>query len=442
MKKPFLLILMLAVIMQSMNSCKKESDPEPEPETPTDLQIAVFSDPHYHDPSLGISGAAFEAYLMLDRKMIAQSKPIIETVVQSLKNSSASVILIPGDLTKDGEKINHEKVAALLAELEGAGKRVFVIPGNHDVNNPQSFSYSGATTTLVPNVSASEFSTLYAQFGYNESLYRDPNSLGYVVALNAKTWLLAMDACRYSENGTVSVTGGRFSGASYQWIKDKLTEAKTKNIKVIGMVHHGLVEHYPGQSVMFAEYLLENWQTTSAELADLGLQVVFSGHFHAQDIAKKDGANGNYLFDIETGSLVTWPVPYRTVTLTTANKLVVSTSHVTTLTGYPDFEAYSRNYLQQGMDTLVKLQLMSPPYNLPYAQVAFISPLVVAGFVAHYHGDEVIDQATLAGVNQLLGMGGMAAAVGMSVQGMFTDPAPADQNIEIDLASGAITPRR
>jgi len=440
MKKTFLLILMLAVIMQSMNSCKKESDPEPEPETPTDLQIAVFSDPHYHDPSLGISGAAFEAYLMQDRKMIAQSKPIIESVIQNLKNSSASVILIPGDLTKDGEKINHEKFAALLAELESAGKRVFVIPGNHDINNPQSFSYSGSATTLIPTVSAAGFSTIYAQFGYNEALYRDPNSLGYVVTLNANTWLLAMDGCRYNENGSVSITGGKFSDASYLWIKEKLTEAKNKNIKVIGMVHHGLVEHYPGQSLVFAEYLLENWQTKSAELADLGLQVVFTGHFHAQDIAKKDGANGHFLFDIETGSLVTWPVPYRTVTFTTTNKLVVSTSHLTTLTGYPDFEAFSRTYLQQGMDTLVKLQLMYPPYSLPYEQTAMIAPLVVSGFIAHYHGDEVIDPITQGGVDALIGMGGTAALLGMSIQGMFSDPAPVDQNLEIDLTTGNITP--
>jgi 3',5'-cyclic AMP phosphodiesterase CpdA len=440
MKKTFLHLLMIAALLQIFSGCKKDNDEPADPPQPTDLQMAVFSDPHYHDPSLGISGVAFEAYLLQDRKMIAQSKQIIESVINTLKSSSASIILIPGDLTKDGEKTNHELMAALLTQLESAGKKVFVIPGNHDISNPQSFSYSGSTATPVPTVTPAEFATIYGQFGYNEALYRDSRSLSYVVALNSNTWLMAMDACRYKENTTSSITGGKFSDSTYQWIKDKLTEAKNKNIRVLGMVHHGMVEHYSGQSTMFAEYLLEDWQNKSIELANLGLKAVFTGHFHAEDIARKDVNSSTFMFDVETGSLVTWPVPYRTITYTTTNKLTIRTSHVTTLAGYPDFEEFARNYLQQGMDTLTKLQLMSPPYSLPYQEAQMVAPLVVSGFMAHYHGDEAIDPVTQAGIQQLTGLGGMAALVGMSIQSMFTDPAPADQNIEIDLTTGTVIP--
>jgi 3',5'-cyclic AMP phosphodiesterase CpdA len=440
MKRTLFLLVLATIVMHMVTGCKKDKDPDPEPVAPTNLQIACFSDPHYHDPSLGISGAAFEAYLMTDRKMIAQSRPIAESVVTTLKNSTANVVLVAGDLTKDGEKLNHEKFAQLLSQLESAGKRVFVIPGNHDVNNPQAYSYDGSNVTPVATVTAGEFATIYSQYGYSEALYRDPNSLGYVASLNTTTWLLAMDACRYSENDSFPVTGGKLSDASYSWIKEKLAEAKTKNIRVIGMIHHGIVEHYAGQSLMFSEYLLENWSEKSAELASLGLNIVFTGHFHAQDIAKKDNTDGTFIVDIETGSLVTWPVPYRMMTLTTDNKLKITTSHVTTLSGYADFEGFSRTYLQAGMDTLVKMQLMYPPYNLPYDQTALISPLVVGGFMAHYHGDEVIDPATQGGINLLLGMGGAAAQVGGSIQWMFTDTQPADQNIEIDLLTGTISP--
>jgi 3',5'-cyclic AMP phosphodiesterase CpdA len=441
MKKLFLILLAATAILHLLNGCKKESDPETQPEQPTNIEMAVFSDPHYYDPTLGVTGEAFEAYLLTDRKMIAESKAITETVVNTLKASSASVILVAGDLTKDGEKVNHQQFAALLAQLESAGKRVFVIPGNHDINNPQSFSYSGNTVTPVPSVTAAEFATIYAQFGYTEAAYRDANSLSYVVALNTNTWLLAMDGCRYAENDSVSVTGGKFSDQTYQWIKDRLNEAKLKNIRVLGMVHHGLVEHYPGQSVMFPEYLMENWSTIASELSALGLNTVFTGHFHAQDIARKDVKSGTTLFDIETGSLVTWPVPFRTITFTTDNKLKIHTNEVTSVSSIPGFDVYSQNYLQTGMDTLVKLQLMYPPYSLPYEQAAMVSPLVVGGFMAHYHGDEVIDPATQAAVNALLAMGGTAAQLGASIQWMFTDPAPADRNIEIDLTTGTVTAR-
>lgn len=174
-------------------------------------------------------------------------------MVETLKNSNVSVILVPGDLTKDGEKANHEIMAQLLAQLEKAGKRVFVVPGNHDILNLHTIAYNGSETTPVPSVTADEFTTIYGAFGYNEALYRDPASLTYIVSLNAKTWLLAMDWCRYAENTTTSLTGGKFADASYQWIKTKLTEAQAQGIEVFGMVHHGLIEHYGGQSLMFAD---------------------------------------------------------------------------------------------------------------------------------------------------------------------------------------------
>ncbi len=440
MKKTLTIVVLLAAMLQIISGCKKNVDAGTDPVPPTDLQIAVFSDAHFYDPSLGITGSAFEAYLVQDRNLIAQSQSINESVIQTLKKSSASIILITGDLTKDGEKTNHESMASFLGQLESAGKRVFVIPGNHDVSNPLSYSYSGSNATSVPTVTPAEFATIYDQFGYKEAFSRDNNSLSYVVSLNSATWLLAMDGCRYNENTTTPITEGKFSNATYQWIKDKLVEAKTKGINVIGMMHHGMIEHYQGQSLMFPEYLLEDWQTKSSELASLGLKVVFSGHFHAQDIVKKVENDGSFMFDIETGSLVTWPVPYRTVTYTTKNKMTVQTTKVTTLTGYPNFEEFSMQDLQLGMDTLIKLQLMSPPYSLSYEETQMIAPLAVGGFMAFYHGDEVITPEVQAGIDQLIQMGGSAAQLGMSIQSMYTDTAPADNNIEIDLKTGAVTP--
>jgi 3',5'-cyclic AMP phosphodiesterase CpdA len=440
MKKTLAMIVLSAALLQFLSSCNKCTDCEPDPNPPTDLQIAVLSDPHFYDPSLGITGPAFEAYLVQDRNLIAQSKSINESVIQSLKNSSASVILIPGDLTKDGEKSNHELMVTLLGQLKSAGKRVFVVPGNHDINNPTSYSYSGSAAIPVPTVTPAEFANLYAGFGYADALYRDQNSLSYVCQLNTQTWLLAIDGCRYNENTTNPLTEGKISDATYQWIKDKLAEAKSSNVRVIGMSHHGIIEHYQGQSQMFPEYLLDDWQNKSSELAGLGLKVVFTGHFHAQDIVKKVENDGSFMFDIQTGSLVTWPVPYRIITYTTTNKLTIRTGHVTAMPGYNDFEEYSRLDLQSGMDTLIKLQLMSPPYGLPYEEAQMLAPLAVAGFMAFYHGDEVIDPVTQAGIDQLFAMGGMAAQLGMSILSMYTDTAPGDQNVEIDLSTGAVTP--
>jgi hypothetical protein len=47
----------------------------------------VFSDPHYFDPSLGTTGAAFDAYLASDRKLIAESDAIMRAMVAWLEDS-------------------------------------------------------------------------------------------------------------------------------------------------------------------------------------------------------------------------------------------------------------------------------------------------------------------------------------------------------------------
>ncbi len=40
------------------------------------------------------------------------------------------VLLVAGDLTKDGARQSHEGMVEVLTQLEAAGKTVYVVPGN------------------------------------------------------------------------------------------------------------------------------------------------------------------------------------------------------------------------------------------------------------------------------------------------------------------------
>lgn len=78
---------------------------------------------HYFDPSLLIhDGSAFQTYIANDRKMIKESYEITSALVSELIKEQPDIILIPGDLTKDGEKSSHVKLAALLDSLQMNGK--------------------------------------------------------------------------------------------------------------------------------------------------------------------------------------------------------------------------------------------------------------------------------------------------------------------------------
>ncbi|MCX5883481.1 MAG: metallophosphoesterase [Deltaproteobacteria bacterium] len=135
------------------------------------VRFAVFSDPHFYDSALGTSGEAFEAYLNGDRKMLRESEAILKAAISGMKQDNIQFVLLSGDMTKDGELSSHTKIAAYLKDLEDSGIQVYVVPGNHDINNPDAVSYSGDTTTPVPNISPDDFVQIYGQFGGGRTLY-------------------------------------------------------------------------------------------------------------------------------------------------------------------------------------------------------------------------------------------------------------------------------
>ena len=85
----------------------------------------------------------------------------------------------------------------------------------------------------------------------------DPNSLSYVSEPFKDIQILALDANKYYDNtSSYCVTAGNIKDATMEWAKTKLEDAKTKKGKtVIGLMHHGLVEHFMGESVIFPDYL-------------------------------------------------------------------------------------------------------------------------------------------------------------------------------------------
>jgi len=70
-----------------------------------------------------------------------ESEEVLKSLITDIKLEGVDLVIVPGDLTNNGEKVNHIKFAAYLKELEDAGIAVFVVPGNHDIENPGSKNY-------------------------------------------------------------------------------------------------------------------------------------------------------------------------------------------------------------------------------------------------------------------------------------------------------------
>ncbi|MBN2088473.1 esterase-like activity of phytase family protein [candidate division KSB1 bacterium] len=417
------------------------------PQLSQNVRFCVFSDPHYHDASLGTSGAAFQKYLAADRKMLAESEAILKAAIQHILQQKPDFVLVPGDLTKDGEKINHEKIATYLAQLETNGIPVYVIPGNHDISNGHAFQYTDTTTTPVPSVTPEEFAGIYSNFGYKDAIARDPNSLSYIIEPAKGIWLFALDPCRYRENTPGHPqTGGKFSAETLLWIEMQLLEAKMMNKLAIGMMHHGILEHYRGQKLFFAEYVLDDYQAVAEKFARLGLRLVFTGHYHAQDVTMQEFGNGSKIYDVETGSLVTFPSPVRTVEITPDLQVDITTYSIPSInydTQGLSFPDYAKAYLLEGLNTIAMVTLRAPKeyggYGLPQEQAKLVAPLVVDAFKAHYTGDEIpspLVQGTIA--NFLASGDENLILMGQFLGMLWTDLNPGDNDVLIDIKPASV----
>ena len=417
------------------------------------LRIAVISDDHLYDADvLGSDGKAFQDYLNSDRKLLVESEAILDAALAKIANSGVKYLLIPGDLTKDGELVNHQLLAEKLKALEDETDiEAFVINGNHDISNDHAVKFNGDSTEKVSSVTTDEFRLIYNDFGYGQAVAKDPNSLSYAVDLGTDYRLIAMDACKYNDKSGFDErkqeTGGEFSEETLNWVLGQIKAAVQAGRRPIGMMHHGLVPHTDIQPIMFSEYLVKDYEKVAVTLADAGMDLVFTGHFHSQDAASITTGKGNVLYDVETGSLVTSPCPIRYVRLA-ENSFNYATDHVTEVEGYDNFQQHATEFLQTGMEELVEAMLpgilvqngvsaeqagtmATQLANQPLGENITVKSLLAGAFAAHYAGDEQMKEPVQAIVNGLAqggdeSMKPLYQMLAGAVTALYTDIPPAD----------------
>lgn len=329
--------------------------------------IFIMSDVHVMNPELLVNeGTAFDEYLATDRKLLQESEKILSTMVDTIISQKPELVLIPGDLTKDGELISHELVISYLQKIRENDIKVLVVPGNHDVNNPHALIYDGDNKDYAETVSKEEFAELYKDFGYDSAI-RDENSLSYVVEPYENLVVIGIDACRYEDNKFISqgaekdecVTDGRIKPETLEWICQQAAEANKKGKQVIAIMHHNLVEHFNMQASIAAPYVVEDAENIRKSFMEAGIHTVFTGHFHISDIAKDYNEDKtDSIFDISTGSTVTYPCPFRQVKLNEDNTIMeISSSILKRLPGDAEqdihFDQYAKEKLANGIAPMV-----------------------------------------------------------------------------------------
>ena len=336
-------VLMIGLLPQGLKAGAQEQEPQAAANEQT-LDIAVLSDIHILPSDLIKDTEDYQDVLNSDRKIFTESTGILDRMLAEVAEQAPDVLMISGDLTKDGELESHKYVAAQLAELKQQlpDIKIYVTNGNHDVNNNLAYNYNtedGAKVSAT-RTSPEQFLDTYADTVYNAengvvaqfkpSTYTEAEDgdkagmLSYVAEPAEGYTVIVVDSGRYSadntDEGTAEhQTSGQISAELESWVVEQAQAAKANGNTVIGMMHHGLIEHFDMEEEFLGDYLVNDYQDISAAFADAGIHYVFTGHMHANDIATMTTEAGNQLYDIETGSAVTYPCPMRFVTFTSKN---------------------------------------------------------------------------------------------------------------------------
>ncbi|MCL2507672.1 MAG: metallophosphoesterase [Oscillospiraceae bacterium] len=320
-----------------------------------ELKLLVASDIHYRPFSVlpplsetnGLPGDPLFYHVNTKGMLTYEADAVIDAFFRQAERSGAKFLLIPGDLSEEGHWAEHLGIAAKLTEFKAnTGIQVFVTPGNHDIR----------TSASQNRLNLEDFVEIYDDFGFNEALTRHDGSASYTAELDAGYRLLAIDTCVYRDDKSF------LSDELFDWVKEQALTARRDGKKLIAMTHYNVLEHFGIEGLAADMLCAHRYRELSTALADLGVKYVFTGHGHANDISHAVTKQGNKIFDIETGSLITYPNAWREVVFSDAS-VKIETKYVEEIdTGLlppgfsdaqialmnSDFQKYSFDYHRAG----------------------------------------------------------------------------------------------
>ena len=285
-------------------------------------RMVILSDPHLLSPELVTPGSAINNIDQGDSKMVAMSDDIMAAITDSIINIQPRLVLLTGDLTNNGERASHERMAQYLDRLASHGIQPLVIPGNHDCNNPYACRYDGEKTSPTVTVTREEFAQIYRNYGYGDDFQRDPASLSYCCEPIQGVVIIGIDSNMDEMNTLTSRgdsvntyhNGGRIKSETLQWVIDRANEARNQGKHVIAMMHHHLVPHFDQEDRLLTNYIVKDHDNIANQLMQAGIHTVFTGHLHVTDVATLyNGEHSDSIVEVATGSAICYPFALRVV---------------------------------------------------------------------------------------------------------------------------------
>ena len=271
------------------------------------IKMYIVADPHYMSEKLTEDCEVFNNYLNTLDRMMKYTGVFLDIIEDDVKKNSPDIVVFPGDLTNNGSKVNHLEFEERLKSIKSTGAKVYVVPGNHDINNEKALYFKDNEIRITESINKEEFVEIYKSYGYNEAISRDENTLSYLVKPYKNLWLLMLDTTKdYPE------PGGYINRDTLNWIASCSDMAKEENAEIIVVMHHNLLDH---SDIIWEDYTVDNNTSVINTFHECDIQLVLSGHIHIQDVKTHTSVEtGNTIYDIATSSLPVFTHQYGQLT--------------------------------------------------------------------------------------------------------------------------------
>lgn len=273
------------------------------------LNFYLVTDTHFFDPSFKRSGAAYEKRSMSDQKCVAETPAIIDAGFKQIgDDKETNIILIPGDLVYRGEYQSHIGLRNRLYKLKEQGKKIYLITARHDYDDNDSFEFDGDKMLPVKAMPRDELRDFYKDFGFDGAISEHKESMSYVAQLADGIRLLALNC-----DGDCKDFKGLWDN-QMKWALEQIEDAHRTGNYIFAMTHYPLLPFSPIMNLISDSHLTD-WEKRANQFADAGLDLIFTGHMHAQAVTEYVTENGNKITDVQTGCFVGCPCAYRKVTI-------------------------------------------------------------------------------------------------------------------------------
>ena len=275
------------------------------------VKFYLVTDTHFRPNNMCENNEAYRDYMQYEQMCLAENEAILKaTFTEIAKDKDTNIVIIPGDLSKDGEKQSHIELLKYLDALRKTGKKIYVITARHDFNQNATAFINGGRNP-VEGTTKEELYDLYYEYGYSDAVAKHEGSMSYVAQIAPGIRMLALDS-----DGETDLSQGGDKGYINSdilaWAKQQAIDAKNSGNAMFAICHYPIIPSSPFFEIV-KDARIENRDEVIETLADCGVNLAFTGHMHIQSANVVKTKKGSEFWDVCTSALVGSPAAYRKV---------------------------------------------------------------------------------------------------------------------------------